>query len=431
MKHRAARLATSVFLITATLAAQPAGTPAERIRAIRDLAKQSFEGIPGIAAYAADPSVEVRLEAARRLNEIGGPRTLPALVMLAADADAEIQLNAVDGLINIFVPGYLKSGLARTVTRGKDGTLKVKFNEPGDLIVDGYVSVPPEAIDATIGVLTNSSNLEARANAARATGIFRASAAIPALTQALYSKDDALMYESLVALQKIRDTSAGPGVAFLVRDLNEKIQTAALRTAGILRARPAAPGIRTVIDDGPNPRVLRVAVESLAMIADPADRGLFLRYLSHKDPNLRAAAAEGLARIQDPTDADLLALQFNGEREMGPRLSMAFALVALGRMDVSDFSPFRYLITTLNRATYRNVALAFLVELARSAGPRQTIYPNLARATKDEKIGLCQVLAESGDQESVPHLTGLKDDNDPEVAQVCLRSLRTLEARLR
>jgi HEAT repeat protein len=251
------------------------------------------------------------------------------------------------------------------------------------------------------------------------------------LTDALYSKDDQLMYESLIALQKIRDATAGPGVAFLVRDLNEKVRIAAIQTAGILRARAAAPGIRTVIEDGPNPRVLRAAFEALAMIADPADRNLFLRTLSHKDPSLRASAAEGLARIQEPTDAGLLLQMFNAEREMAPRLSMAFALVALGQLEINDFSPFRYLITTLNRPSYRNVTLAFLVELAREPGPRATIYPNLTQATKDEKTGLCRVLAESGQADSVPHLSGLKDDKDPEVAQVCLRSLRTLEARLR
>ena len=36
------------------------------------------------------------------------------------------------------------------------------------------------------------------------------------------------MYESLIALQKIRDPAAGPGMAFLLRDLDEKVQMAAL-----------------------------------------------------------------------------------------------------------------------------------------------------------------------------------------------------------
>ncbi len=430
-KIRAVRLFT-IFLLSITLAsAQPASLdPKDKIRSIRELAKQGDESIPAISAYMGDASAEVRLEVVKTLNSIGGPRTLNALARMSADNDPEIQIHAIDGLINIFVPGYLKSGVARATSHGGDG-VKVKFNDPGDLVVDGYVNVTPEAIAAATDVLAKSKSPEARANAARALGIFRARSAIPQLGEALYSKDDQLMYESLVAIQKIRDPGAGPSVAFLVRDLNEKVQTAALRAAGILRAKQAAPGIRTVIDDGPNTRILREATEALAMISDPADRGVFLRFLSHKDSSVRSAAAEGLGRIRNPADTDRINMAFEDERELGPRLAIAFALVNLGRMEINDFSAFRYLINTLNRPTFRNVALAYLTELARESAPRLTIYPNLGRATKDEKMGICRVLAESGQQDSVPYLDGLKDDKDPEVAQVCLRSLRTLEARLK
>ena len=428
------RLITILLLSITLAAAQSSATasaePKDKIRSVRELAKLGDEGIAGISAYLTDSSADVRLEVVKTLNSIGGPRTLNPLARLSADNDPEIQIHAVDGLINVFVPGYLKSGVARFTAHGSDG-VKVKFNDPGDLVVDGYVNVTPEAITATTNVLTNSKSLEARANAARALGIFRARTALPQLGEALYSKDDQLILESLVAIQKIRDPSAGQSVAFLVGDVNEKVQTAALRTAGILRARQAAPRIRNVIDDGPNPHILREATGALAMISDPADRGVFLRFLAHKDVSVRAAAAEGLGRVRNPADADRINMAFEAERELGPRLAMAFALVNLGRMEINDFSAFRYLINTLNRPTFRNVALAYLTELARESAARLTIYPNLARATKDEKMGICRVLAESGQQDSVPHLSGLKDDKDPEVAQVCLRSLRTLEARLK
>src|SRR5690606_38008829 len=114
-----------------------------------------------------------------------------------------------------------------------------------------------------------------------------------------------------------------------------------------LRANQAAPGIRTVIDGNPSTPVLRQAGESLAMIADPADRGIFLRFLTMKDGALRSSAAEGLARIKDPADADRLTQAFEAERDYGPRLAMAFALVSLGRMDINTFSPFRYLLEAL------------------------------------------------------------------------------------
>jgi hypothetical protein len=247
----------------------------------------------------------------------------------------------------------------------------------------------------------------------------------------LYSKDDQLMYESVIALQKIRDVSAGPRIAFLVRDLNEKIQIAAIRACGVLRAQSAAANIRRVIDDGPNPRVMHEALSALGMIADPADRGVFLRFLANKDANLREDSAEGLGRIKNPMDVDRLQQAFNDEREFGPRLAMAFALANLGRLEITELSPYRYLINALDRTTFRNVAVAYLSELAREPGARLTLYPTLDRATGDEKASLCIVFGESGEKDSRPYLNRLKDDTDQNVAQTCLRSLRTLEARLK
>ena len=419
----------AILLLTVTqLSAQT--DPKTRIASARDAAKQGIDGIPVLTTLASDAAPEVRLEAAKQLNSISGPRTMPALTVLANDADPEVQMHALDGLVNIFVPGYLKSGVARATSRTADG-IKVKFNDPGNLVVDGYVNVAPEAIAAVVQALKNSRDLAVRANAARALGIFRAAEANAELTAALYSKDDQLMYEALIAIQKTRDVSAGPGVAFLVRDLNPKIQQSALETAGILRAQPAAANIRQVIQDQPPIKTLRAALAALAMIADPADHSLFLANLAHKDDALRAAAAEGLARLKNPADAERLTQAFDNERDYSARLSMAFALTSLGRLEITELSPFRYLINALNRSAYRNVTLAFLIELARESAVRLTLYPNLERSTKDETVGLCRVLGESGLQDSVRYLEKLKDEKDPEVAQTCLSSLRTLEARLK
>ena len=80
----------------------PDSDPKERIRLIRESAKKYGEGVPEIAAYIRDPDLSVRLEAALRLADIGGPRTLSPLITLSADPDPEIQLIAVDGLVNIY-----------------------------------------------------------------------------------------------------------------------------------------------------------------------------------------------------------------------------------------------------------------------------------------------------------------------------------------
>jgi HEAT repeats len=297
-------------------------------------------------------------------------------------------------------------------------------------VIDAFVQVRPEVIAALGKLARGGATIDARANAARAVGVLRGKDAIPDLVQALHSKEDAVMYESLVAIQKIRDPSAAPRIAFLLRDLDDRIQIAALETTGILRNREASPDVRDAMGHARNIKVRRAALTTLAMLGDPADRTAFVRDLNDKDDAIRAAAAEGLGRLNDPQDRPLVEKAFTDERKMSPRLSDAFADVALGNRDASEFSPLRYLINTLNVRAYKGVAVAFLTELSRELSVRQAIYPLLPRATKDEKIQLSVVLARGGEGDSLPYLEALSTDPDPEVAQEGIRSLRTLRARL-
>ena len=177
--------------------------------------------------------------------------------------------------------------------------------------------------------------------------------------------------------------------------------------------------------------ILGQADEVLAMLSDPADRGIFLRYLADRDDGLRAASAEGLARLKNPADRIVLDKTFEAERNANARLSMAFAEVSLGNRQMSEFSPLQYLLNNLNVKAYRNVAIAFLTELARDSDVRQAIYPILTHATRDEKTGMSIVLARAGERDSEPFLEALLKDSDPEVMQEGTRSLRTLRTRVR
>ena len=98
---------------------------------------------------------------------------------------------------------------------------------------------------AALGALARGGgSMDVRANAARAIGILRGKAAVPDLVEALHSKNTDVIYESLVALQKIRDESAGPGSRFCCATSNPKVQIAAIETTGLLRNREAVPDSR-------------------------------------------------------------------------------------------------------------------------------------------------------------------------------------------
>jgi HEAT repeat protein len=401
----------------------------QRARAAREIGKQGADAIPQLLPYLSDADVTVRIEAVKSLDEIGGPKTVDPLVRLCSDPDPEIEIRATDGLVNAYLPGYLKTGLSGTLQR-VGSSIKAKFSDSNDQIIEAYVEVRPEVIAALGKLVRSGTGTDTRANAARAIGILRGRAAIPDLIEALHSKDNSVMFESLNAIEKIRDPSAAPRIAFLLRDLEEKIQVAALSTTGILLNREAGPDVRDALEHARTVKVRRAALTALAMLANPADHAIFLRYLSDKDDNLRSAASEGLGRVKNPIDRPTLDGTFKNEHRMGPRLAAAFALVSLGNLDTGEFSPLLYLVNTLNVKSYQGVALAYATELARDLKIRLAIYPMLPRATKDEKIQLCTVFARSGERDTLPYLETLSVDPDHDVAQEAVRSLRTLRARL-
>jgi hypothetical protein len=290
--------------------------------------------------------------------------------------------------------------------------------------------VRPDVIAALGQLARGGSSLDSRANACRAIGILRGRAALPDIIDALRSKDNNVMYESLAAMQKIGDPSAGPRITYLLRDLDDRVQTTAIETAGTLRSTEALPTLRAVVANPRNSKAQRSALAAIAMMPEMQDRELFLRQLSSKDDKLRAAAAEGLGRIANRADEPAIEKLWSAEEKMAPRLAAAFGLLMDGNLNLAEDAPFRYLINTLNSAAYHDVAYAYLVEAARRKPVLQALYGQFDQGTKEEKIYLARVLSASGDPGSVPYLDKLSRDTDPDVSKEGLRALRSLRARL-
>jgi HEAT repeat protein len=285
-------------------------------------------------------------------------------------------------------------------------------------------------IDALGKLARGGSRMDVRANAARALGILRGKAAVPELADALRSKDTDLIYESLVALQKIRDESVAPRLTFLLRDPDPKVQIAAIETTGLLQNKAAMADLLDVLKRARDRKVQRAALSAIAMLPDRKNRELYARYLHDKDDRLRAAAAEGYARLKDPADVTMLWQAWNDEKKTEARLSLAFALVILGKAELSEFSPLQYLVNTLNSSAYKGEAFPFLVEAARNPAVRNALYKPLLSGSRDERIQLAAVMARSGDRDTIPQLEKLSNDNDADVAREGLRAMRDLRARL-
>jgi HEAT repeat protein len=416
-----------VFLVL--LASNPLAAQVTRPKEVRELAKGGSDAIPQLQALLKNPDLDIRIEAVKAIVEVGTQRSLDPLIEATADADAEVQIRAADGLVNFYLAGYVRTGLgARLQRAGK--VVKAKFTDTNDQVIDPYIQVRPEVIAALGKLARGGISMESRANAARAVGILRGQAAIPDLLEAMKSKDGAVLYESLIAIQKIRDRGAAPAIRYLLRDLDERVQVAAIETTGILQYQDALPDVVEALNRARTPKVRRAALTSIAMIPAESSRALFNRYLSDKEDSMRAAAAEGFGRLRNPADLPAIEKAFEQEGKASPRLSMAFAMVSLGKVEVSEFSPLQLLVNTLNSRARQGEAFPLLIELARQANIRASLYPAMAAGTKDEKTYLARVLARSGDQDSLPALEKASHDLDPDVAQEGVRSLQNLKARL-
>lgn len=424
------RLACAALLLSAACLLAQTGDTKQKVKAIRELGKQGSQSIPKIEPYLADAATEVRVEAVKALTDAGGVNSLDPLIAATRDNDPEVQIRATDGLVNFYSPGYLQHGGISGTLKRAGTAIKAKFTDMNDVVIPPYIQVRPEVIAALGKLASGGGSMEARANAARAIGILRGRAALDDLYAALRSKDGDVMYESIVAIRKINDQSAGERIIFVLRDLNDRVQQAAIETAGLLRTKEAIPTLGDLVQNGRNVKARRAALSAIAMMPGESLRPLFAQYLNDKDEGLRAAAAEGYARLKNPADLDTISKAFDTESKMNPRLSLAFAAVALGRNDLGELGPLRYLVNTLNSTAYRGVAEAFLVELARNPGIRKTLYTALNGGTRYEKIYLGQVFAQVGDQETVKYLETLAADADTAVAEEGVRALKTLRARL-
>ncbi|MFN7919830.1 MAG: HEAT repeat domain-containing protein [Bryobacteraceae bacterium] len=421
-------------LLIAALAFVP-GLPAQssskdKIKNIDALAKQGDPAIEQLRGYFQDSDPKVRREAVDAIATIGGAKSLDPLVEAAKEQDAEVRQLAVDGLVNFYYPGYRQTGISGSLKRLGRG-IKGRFTDTNDQVIHPAIEVRADVREAIATAVGLGVNYETRAVAARGAGVLRVKEAKTALTDSLKTKDTTLIYESLVALQKIRDPETAPAVEFLLQDLNERVQIAALETVGLLRNRSASPGIRAAITRARNGKVRAAAVGALAMLGDESNRSVFDTYYSDPDDNLRAAAAEGYARIGNHADLEKVERNFESETKMKPRLSLAFAAVSLGRTNMAKFSPLEYLVNTLNNSGYRSVAAAFLRELSYRSDVRESLYPGMESRTKAEKQDLAEALAYTGDAKSVPVLEALTKDPDGEVSQAASRALASVRARVR
>ena len=395
-----------------------------RAKAARELGRaRDTTSIPALTEALSDPSEKVQREVILALAQIHTAETLDALIKATQDSNEENSLLAVESLVGYYtgiVPspgfsGFVKKNWQRAKGHFTPDTMRIN---PG-------VFVEPKVIAALVATLKSARSIHASAEAAKGLGTLVARAAVPDLVKSAHSSDETLSLESLNALSKIKEKTAGPQLIDLLDSPNEEIKQQACSTIGILRTGEAASKLQSIFANDTNPKSKEKALEGLAYLGTAASVPEFTTALGSDDKLMRTSAAEGLARAGDPKAIPELEKTLAVEKDADTRLAIYFALTALGKLDhLND------LVDGLSSRTRGDVAQTYLVELARAPGFLAKLYPNLQNPNAAVRKRLCIVLMYSGDQSTLDQLDRLSHDPDGDVAAQALQAKEGLRARL-
>src|SRR4051794_12873177 len=167
------------FLAAILFLSCAAALPAQDVRPkeVREIAKGGSNSIPRLQELLKNPKQDVRVEVVKQLTDIGTQRSLDPLIQATADNDPEVQLRAIDGLVNFYLPGYVQTGFAASLKR-VGANIKGKFTDMNDQAIDPYVTVRPEVVSALGALARGGGSMDVRADAARAIGVLRGKAAV-------------------------------------------------------------------------------------------------------------------------------------------------------------------------------------------------------------------------------------------------------------
>ena len=143
-------------------------TTKQKISSIRDQGKRGSEAIASLTNYLSDPDVDVRQEAVKAIVNVGTQYSLDPLIRATHDNDPEVQTEAIDGLVNFYLPGYVTTGgLSHTFTRVSK-RIKNTFESRNEQVIDPGITVRPEVVAAIGALATGGASRDTRAAAARA-----------------------------------------------------------------------------------------------------------------------------------------------------------------------------------------------------------------------------------------------------------------------
>lgn len=382
-----------------------------------------------------DEDRRVRYEAVRSLGLIKDLLALPDMIEVLADPEPDVRRMAVKSLVTLYTEHEIEF-----ITSRRTGWNRLNpFLDTNDgEIVEPYVSVEPQIIEALGRTTSSDHHVDVRIAAIGALGVLRGSAAIPQLAEALNADRD-VRIDALRAFIKIGDKSAGPHLVPFFRDSDQKVRTQAMVAAGLLKYHEAVEPLLEVYRLGPERKgaVTRVArtikgtfqylpprdeaaLWALSLTGDSRAEQVFVDNLAHQDSDRRQYAVEGLARIGDPKHRDGMSRALNLENDRDVKLAMYWALYGMG-----SSSDLQEVVRKLD-SSQSEQARAYLLE-CKNPGD---LHPYIRSSNKAVRRGVIEILGRVGDAATIDELKPVVQTSGAGTADVAAVAVKRIEWRL-
>ena len=396
-------------------------SPKERQAAVEQMAVLgNRDAIPKLAeALKKEPKSENRAEIVAALGRIRDKDAIPVLAeTMRNDLDKDVRSQAIDSLMRLYIL-IEDPGPVRTVFN----KVRSVLIEPDPPVVGPEVEVDASAKEALAVVMQKDFNDEVRMEATRALGSLRAKDQIPAMIAALDDPQNrehrAVRAEIVHTLGVLRDPSAGSAVARALHDSDRQVVSEAVVAVGLVGDTAARPTLEEIFRTNPSAALKSRALESLALLHDPASTPLFESLLDNKEDNYRELSAEGLARLKYPGAKDWKT-RLDQEKKANVRNALAYGLATSGNTGYIN-----NLVSALDTRQAYQVE-AYLFELAKFGGQLNELYRYLHSTNPKERAGVVRIVGNVGDPSSAEQIRALTSDSNTDVVREAVAALRKL-----
>jgi HEAT repeat protein len=393
-----------VLMLAATLAA-PGTAMAQRTydAVVRDL-------------RSTDPAT--RVAAMRSLAASGYPEALVPLSELLTDPIDDIQLEALDTVLDFFVverPPTRRRVAGIIEVRGARGAQAVYEAGPFVLLPR---PVPPQLVAGLAGAMRDQ-NPRVRVNATYTLGVVARPPVERVAADVLAAALGDPVVEMRVAAARVmgglRVAGADDALIAAMNDPDRQVRMAAMRSLGDIREARAVQALGEQLAFHGTGPIAEAAFDALARIAHPSSVAMFLVRLEDRAPTIRRLAAEGLARAGQAFEPSVMARRAEQEKDAEARLAMAYALQTTG------YDAMPRIVDALQQPRLEAQAMAYLVELGLRAVP--ALGPYLASPTPRVRERVAMTLGVIGGDAALAELDRATSDPDREVARAVERAI--------